>query len=100
MSRLKILALLPLAVALSGCNYVVLAPAGVYTCSFSELVAGNAGAAVSDVASATATDYEANVASGGVPRKLGFAEIERRRHPDGPETSGESGIDVVWRITR
>ena len=28
MSRLKILALLPLAVALSGCNYVVLAPAG------------------------------------------------------------------------
>jgi cytochrome o ubiquinol oxidase subunit 2 len=27
-SRLKILALLPLAVALSGCNYVVLAPAG------------------------------------------------------------------------
>ena len=28
MSRLKILALLPLAAALSGCNYVVLAPAG------------------------------------------------------------------------
>ncbi len=28
MSRLKILALLPLAVALSGCNYVVLTPAG------------------------------------------------------------------------
>jgi ribosomal-protein-serine acetyltransferase len=43
---------------------------------------------------------EANVASGGVPRKLGFVEVERRRNPDGPETSGESGVDVVWRMTR
>jgi len=43
---------------------------------------------------------EANVASSGVPRKLGFAQVERRSHPGGPQTPGESGIDVVWRLTR
>ncbi len=43
---------------------------------------------------------EANVASGGVPRKLGFTEITRRPHPDGPQTPAESGTDVVWRLTR
>jgi ribosomal-protein-serine acetyltransferase len=43
---------------------------------------------------------EANVASSGVPRKLGFTQIARRPHPDGPETSAESGTDVVWRLTR
>ena len=43
---------------------------------------------------------EANVASSGVPRKLGFAEIARRPHPDGPQTPAESGTDVVWRLTR
>jgi ribosomal-protein-serine acetyltransferase len=43
---------------------------------------------------------EANVASSGVPRKLGFTEIARRPHPDGPETPAESGTDVVWRLTR
>jgi ribosomal-protein-serine acetyltransferase len=43
---------------------------------------------------------EANVASSGVPRKLGFTEIARRPHPDGPQTPGESGIDVLWRLTR
>jgi ribosomal-protein-serine acetyltransferase len=43
---------------------------------------------------------EANVASSGVPRKLGFTEIARQPHPDGPQTPGESGIDVVWRLTR
>jgi ribosomal-protein-serine acetyltransferase len=42
---------------------------------------------------------EANVASSGVPRKLGLAEVERRK-ADGPQTSGESGVDVVWRTTR
>jgi ribosomal-protein-serine acetyltransferase len=41
-----------------------------------------------------------NVASSGVPRKLGFTEIARRPHPDGPETPAESGTDVVWRLTR
>jgi len=42
---------------------------------------------------------EANVASRGVPRKLGFAEVERRPK-DGPHTPGESGVDIVWRMTR
>lgn len=42
----------------------------------------------------------ANVASSGVPRKLGFTEIARRPHADVPLTPGESGTDVVWRITR
>jgi len=41
---------------------------------------------------------ELNVASGGVPRKLGFTEVERRpidiRAPEG------TGIGVVWRLTR
>jgi ribosomal-protein-serine acetyltransferase len=43
---------------------------------------------------------EANVASSGVPRKLGFTEVARRPHPDGPQTAAESGTDVVWRPTR
>jgi ribosomal-protein-serine acetyltransferase len=43
---------------------------------------------------------EANVASSGVPRKLGFTEIARRPHPDGPQAPAESGTDVVWRLTR
>jgi ribosomal-protein-serine acetyltransferase len=37
---------------------------------------------------------ELNVASGGVPRKLGFTEVGRRPPPEG------SGVDVVWRLTR
>ena len=43
---------------------------------------------------------EANIASSGVPRKLGFAEIARRPRPDGPQAPAESGTDVVWRLTR
>jgi RimJ/RimL family protein N-acetyltransferase len=43
---------------------------------------------------------EANVASRGVPRKLGFAEVERRPNADGPHTPGESGVDIVWQMTR
>ena len=43
---------------------------------------------------------QANVASAGVPRKLGFAEVARRPNPDGPQTPGDSGTDVVWRLTR
>jgi len=42
----------------------------------------------------------ANVASGGVPPKLGFTQIARRPHPDGPQAPAESGTDVVWRLTR
>ena len=41
---------------------------------------------------------ELNVASGGVPRKLGFTEIGRRpldHHP-----LGGTGIGVVWELTR
>ena len=40
----------------------------------------------------------ANVASGGVPPKLGFALVgERRRAPQAP---GEEGVERVWRLRR
>jgi ribosomal-protein-serine acetyltransferase len=41
---------------------------------------------------------ELNVASGGVPRKLGFTEIERR--PLDHKPLGGTGIGVVWEVTR
>jgi len=41
---------------------------------------------------------ELNVASGGVPRKLGFTEVERRPL-EMPAPQG-SGVGVVWRLTR
>jgi len=41
---------------------------------------------------------ELNVASGGVPRKLGFTEVERR--PLEELSPGGSGIGVIWRLTR
>jgi ribosomal-protein-serine acetyltransferase len=41
---------------------------------------------------------ELNVASGGIPRKLGFTEAERRPL-DLPGREG-SGVGVVWRLTR
>jgi ribosomal-protein-serine acetyltransferase len=41
---------------------------------------------------------ELNVASRGIPRKLGFTEVERRPM-DMPAPRG-SGIGVVWRLTR
>ncbi len=41
---------------------------------------------------------ELNVASGGVPRKLGFAELERR--PLDHRPLGGTGIGVVWELTR
>ncbi|MGW3498781.1 GNAT family N-acetyltransferase [Streptomyces sp. NPDC001020] len=40
----------------------------------------------------------ANPASGAVARRLGFAEAERVREPDGPEAPGEVGVTVVWCI--
>ncbi|RAJ66416.1 RimJ/RimL family protein N-acetyltransferase [Streptomyces sp. Amel2xB2] len=43
---------------------------------------------------------EANEASGGVPRRLGFTEVERRPAVEGPSAPGESGIEVVWRADR
>lgn len=41
---------------------------------------------------------KANVASGGVPRKLGFAKLKEIR--DGIEAPGEVGISCHWEITR
>ncbi len=41
---------------------------------------------------------ELNVASGGVPRKLGFAEVDRR--PLDSKPPGGTGVGVVWELTR
>lgn len=43
---------------------------------------------------------EANVASAGVPRKLGFTRVSRQPYPGGPMAPAETGIDVLWRLTR
>ncbi|OLT14524.1 hypothetical protein BJF78_18910 [Pseudonocardia sp. CNS-139] len=39
----------------------------------------------------------ANVASGAIPRRLGFTEVTRRP-PQEERTAGEAGLDVVWRL--
>ncbi|GAA1282161.1 GNAT family N-acetyltransferase [Pseudonocardia aurantiaca] len=39
----------------------------------------------------------ANVASGAIPRRLGFTEVDRRP-PQEELTAGEVGLDVVWRL--
>jgi RimJ/RimL family protein N-acetyltransferase len=41
---------------------------------------------------------ELNVASGKIPRKLGFTEIERR--PLDPPSPGGSDIGVAWRLLK
>ena len=41
---------------------------------------------------------ELNVASGGVPRKLGFTEVGRR--PIDPRPREGTGVGVVWRLAR
>jgi ribosomal-protein-serine acetyltransferase len=41
---------------------------------------------------------ELNVASAGVPRKLGFTEVERR--PLDLRPAAGTGVGVVWRLTR
>jgi ribosomal-protein-serine acetyltransferase len=41
---------------------------------------------------------ELNVASGGVPRKLGFTEAGRR--PIDPPPAAGTGVGVVWRLVR
>jgi ribosomal-protein-serine acetyltransferase len=41
---------------------------------------------------------ELNIASGGVPRKLGFTEVERR--PIDPPSAAGTGVGVVWRLVR
>jgi ribosomal-protein-serine acetyltransferase len=38
------------------------------------------------------------VASGQIPRKLGFTEVERR--PLDPPPASGTGTGVVWRLTR
>jgi ribosomal-protein-serine acetyltransferase len=43
---------------------------------------------------------QANTASGGIPRRLGFTEIQRRTRTQGGLAPGEVGIEVVWRLTR
>jgi ribosomal-protein-serine acetyltransferase len=41
---------------------------------------------------------ELNLASGAIPRKLGFTEVERR--PLDLDVPAGSGVGVVWRLTR
>jgi RimJ/RimL family protein N-acetyltransferase len=43
---------------------------------------------------------QANTASGGIPRRLGFTEIQRRTRAQAALAPGEVGIEVVWRLTR
>ena len=43
---------------------------------------------------------QANAASGGIPRRLGFTEIQRRTRAHGTLAPGEVGIEVVWRRAR
>ncbi len=42
----------------------------------------------------------ANAASGAVPERLGFTQVDRRTPPRDPLTPGEVGIDVVWQLDR
>jgi ribosomal-protein-serine acetyltransferase len=42
----------------------------------------------------------ANTASAAIPRRLGFTEVARRTPPREPVTSGETGVDVIWQLTR
>lgn len=42
----------------------------------------------------------ANEASGRVPRRLGFTQVERRPAIEGPTAPGEAGVEVVWRAHR
>jgi ribosomal-protein-serine acetyltransferase len=43
---------------------------------------------------------QANIASAGVPRKLGFTEVEKRPSAADQRAPGETGTSVVWRLTR
>lgn len=56
--------------------------------------------ALPDVAAVEIWHDAANTASSGVPRRLGFTEIDRRTPPREPLTPGEAGVDVVWRRER
>jgi hypothetical protein len=39
----------------------------------------------------------ANTRSAAIPKRLGFTVVDRRP-PQEPITSGEDGLDVVWRL--
>jgi RimJ/RimL family protein N-acetyltransferase len=39
----------------------------------------------------------ANMRSAAIPKRLGFTVVDRRP-PQEPVTSGEDGLDVVWRL--
>jgi ribosomal-protein-serine acetyltransferase len=41
---------------------------------------------------------ELNVASGQIPRKLGFTQVERR--PLDPPSPGGSSVGLVWRLLK
>jgi RimJ/RimL family protein N-acetyltransferase len=43
---------------------------------------------------------EANVASSGVPRRLGFTRIDRRTPPREAPIGSRAGVDVVWELRR
>ncbi|HEX7309002.1 GNAT family protein [Lentzea sp.] len=43
---------------------------------------------------------EANVASSGVPRRLGFTEVDRRTPAREPAIGNRVGVDVVWELRR
>jgi ribosomal-protein-serine acetyltransferase len=43
---------------------------------------------------------QANVASEGVPRRLGFTRIGPQPYPGGPLAPAETGVDVLWRLTK
>jgi ribosomal-protein-serine acetyltransferase len=43
---------------------------------------------------------EANVASSGVPRRLGFTEVDRRTPSRVPAIGDRVGVDVVWELRR
>ncbi|MFD9701954.1 GNAT family N-acetyltransferase [Lentzea sp. NPDC059081] len=43
---------------------------------------------------------EANVASSGVPRRLGFTEVGRRSPSRVPAIGDRAGVDVVWELRR
>ncbi|WP_045314557.1 GNAT family N-acetyltransferase [Lentzea aerocolonigenes] len=42
----------------------------------------------------------ANLASSGVPRRLGFTEIDRRTPPREPAIGNRVGVDVVWELKK
>ena len=45
--------------------------------------------------------YAANIASGHIPAKLGYAKIgERPARELWPAAPGDAGTDVVWQFTR